>query len=85
MLCEENFRELKNKLTTAPMLILQYLNKTFVMYCDASKTGFGGVLMQNRKVVAYDLRQLKVHERNYHTHDLELTTVVFVLKLWRHY
>jgi len=47
--------------------------------------GLGGVLMQNRQVVAYASRQLKVHEKNYPTNDLELATVVFVLKIWRHY
>ena len=55
------------------------------MYCDASKMGLGGVLMQNRQVVAYASRQLKVHEKNYLTHDLELAAVVYVLKIWRHY
>ncbi|MCI30616.1 CCHC-type integrase, partial [Trifolium medium] len=53
--------------------------------CDASKMGLGGVLMQKGQVVAYASRQLKVHERNYLTHDLELPVVVFVLKIWRHY
>jgi len=56
-----------------------------VVYCDASKMGLGGVLMQNRQVVAYGSRKLKVHEKNYPTHDLELTAVVFVLKIWRNY
>jgi len=55
------------------------------VYCDASKMGLGGVLMQNRQVVAYASRQLKVHEKNYLTHDLELAAVVYVLKIWRHY
>lgn len=55
------------------------------MYCDASKEGLGCVLMQNGKVVAYGSRQLKPHERNYPTHDLELAAVVFALKQWRHY
>ena len=55
------------------------------MYCDASLMGLGGVLMQHHQVVAYASRQIKVHERNYLTHDLELAAVVFVLKLWRHY
>jgi len=55
------------------------------VYCDASKLGLGGVLMQDNKVVAYASRQLRIHERNYPTHDLELAAVVFVLKIWRHY
>ena len=56
-----------------------------MVYCDASKMGLGGVLMQNRHFVAYASRQLKVHEMNYPTHDLELAAVVYVLKIWRHY
>ena len=56
-----------------------------MVYCDASKMGFEGVLMQNGKVVADASRQLRTHEKNYPTHDLELVAVVFVLKIWRHY
>ena len=56
-----------------------------MIYSDASKTGLGAVLMQNGNVVAYASRQLKTHERNYPTHDLELAAVVFALKIWRHY
>ena len=55
------------------------------MYCDVSIVSLGCVLMQDGKVIAYASRQLKVHERNYPTHDLELATVVFTLKIWRHY
>jgi hypothetical protein len=83
--CEESFQELKQKLTSAPVLTLPNSNESFVVYCDASKMGLGGVLMQSGKVVAYASRQLKVHERNYPTHDLELAAVVFTLKIWRHY
>ncbi|GAU43227.1 hypothetical protein TSUD_241170 [Trifolium subterraneum] len=83
--CEKSFQELKKKLTTAPVLILPDAKESFVVYCDASKLGLGGVLMQKGKVVAYASRQLKVHERNYPTHDLELAAVVFALKVWRHY
>ncbi|GAU45188.1 hypothetical protein TSUD_178810 [Trifolium subterraneum] len=83
--CEKSFQELKEKLTTAPVLILPDAKESFVVYCDASKLGLGGVLMQKGKVVAYASRQLKVHERNYPTHDLELAAVVFTLKVWRHY
>ncbi|GAU33554.1 hypothetical protein TSUD_143470, partial [Trifolium subterraneum] len=78
--CEKSFQELKKKLTTAPVLILPDAKESFVVYCDASKLGHGGVLMQKGKVVAYASRQLKVHERNYPTHDLELAAVVFALK-----
>ena len=59
--------------------------ESFIVYYDASKMGLGGVLMQNRKVVAYSSRQLKVHEKNYPTHDLELAAEVFVLMIWRPY
>jgi hypothetical protein len=83
--CESSFNELKLKLTTAPVLILPKSDEPFVVYCDASKLGLGGVLMQDGKVVAYASRQLKIHESNYPTHDLELAAVAFVLKIWRHY
>ena len=83
--CEKSFVELKKKLTTAPVLILPNPSESFVVYYDASKMGLGGVLMQNGQVVAYASRQLRVHERNYPTYDLELAAVVFVLKIWRHY
>ncbi|GJY90550.1 putative reverse transcriptase domain-containing protein [Tanacetum coccineum] len=56
-----------------------------MVYCDASRKGLGAVLMQREKVIAYASRQLKIHERNYTTHDLELGVVVFALKMWRHY
>jgi hypothetical protein len=83
--CESSFIELKQRLTTTLILILPKPEEPFVVYCDASKLGFGGVLMQDGKVVAYAYRQLRIHEKNYPTHDLELATVVFVLKIWRHY
>ncbi|GJR34300.1 reverse transcriptase domain-containing protein [Tanacetum coccineum] len=60
-------------------------NDNFVVYCDASHQGLGAVLMQRKKVIAYASRQLKPHEENYTTHDLELGAVVFTLKIWRHY
>ena len=69
----------------ASILIFPTQEEPFVVYCDASLMGLGGVLMHNGKVVAYASRQLKVYERNYPTHDLELVTVVFVLKIWRDY
>nr|GEW03063.1 putative reverse transcriptase domain-containing protein [Tanacetum cinerariifolium] len=59
--------------------------ENFIVYCDASHKGLGVVLMQNEKVIAYASRQLKIHEKNYTTHDLELGTVVFALKIWWHY
>nr|GFC41860.1 putative reverse transcriptase domain-containing protein [Tanacetum cinerariifolium] len=57
----------------------------FIVYCDASNKGLGAVLIQREKVISYAFRQLKVHEKNYTTHDLELGAVVFALKIWRHY
>ncbi|WMV42605.1 hypothetical protein MTR67_035990 [Solanum verrucosum] len=57
----------------------------YVIYCDASRVSLGCVLMQRGKVIAYSFRQLKAHEKNYPTHDLELAVVVFALKIWRHY
>ncbi|KAK1601541.1 hypothetical protein QYE76_037190 [Lolium multiflorum] len=83
--CEESFQELKTKLTTAPILIMPDITKTFDVYCDASKIGLGCVLMQEGKVISYLSRQLKPHEQNYPTHDLELAAVVLALKVWRHY
>ncbi|RVW22844.1 Transposon Ty3-I Gag-Pol polyprotein [Vitis vinifera] len=84
--CEESFQELKRRLTTAPVLITPISGERYTVYCDASKTGLGCVLMQRGRVVAYaSSRQLKNHEQNYPTHDLELAAIVFALKLWRHY
>nr|GFB68656.1 putative reverse transcriptase domain-containing protein [Tanacetum cinerariifolium]GFB90652.1 putative reverse transcriptase domain-containing protein [Tanacetum cinerariifolium] len=60
-------------------------SKDFIVYCDALNKGLGAVLMQREKVISYALRQLKIHEKNYMTHDLELGAVVFALKIWRHY
>ncbi|GKA52625.1 putative reverse transcriptase domain-containing protein [Tanacetum coccineum] len=70
---------------SAPILALPEGSEDFVVYCDASHKGLGAVLMQREKVIAYASRQLKVHEKNYTTHDLELGSVVFALKIWRHY
>nr|GEW49990.1 putative reverse transcriptase domain-containing protein [Tanacetum cinerariifolium] len=79
------FQILKQKLCEAPILALPEGNDDFVVYCDASIQGLGAVLMQQEKVIAYASRQLKPHEENYTTHDLELRSVVFALKIWRHY
>ena len=84
-MCESSFHTLKERLTTASVLVLPDPSEPFVVYCDVSKMGLCGVLMQRGQVVAYASRQLKIHERNYLTHDLELAVVVFALKLWRHY
>nr|GEW44112.1 putative reverse transcriptase domain-containing protein [Tanacetum cinerariifolium] len=78
---EENaFQLIKQKLCSAPILALPEGSKDFVVYCDASHKGLGAVLMQREKVIAYAFRQLKIHEKNYTTHDLELGSVVFALK-----
>ena len=82
---EEAFKILKTKLTTAPVLVLPNTSKDFVIFCDASLQGLGCVLMQDGHVVAYASRQLKPHELNYPTHDLELAAVVHALKKWRPY
>ncbi|GJZ26787.1 putative reverse transcriptase domain-containing protein [Tanacetum coccineum] len=82
---EMDFQLLKQKLCEAPFLALPEGNDAFVVYCDASHQGLGAVLMQKEKVIAYASRQLKPHEENYTTHDLELGAVVFALKIWRHY
>ena len=83
--CQQSFEELKSRLTSAPVLALPNGKDGFVVYSDASRQGLGCVLMQNDRVIAYASRQLKKHEENYPTHDLELAAVVFALKIWRHY
>ncbi|GKC29699.1 putative reverse transcriptase domain-containing protein, partial [Tanacetum coccineum] len=82
---EAAFQLLKQKLYSAPILALPEGSKNFVVYYDASHKGLGVILMQKDKVIAYASRQLKIHEKNYMTHDLELRAVVFALKIWRHY
>nr|GFB36144.1 putative reverse transcriptase domain-containing protein [Tanacetum cinerariifolium] len=79
------FQLLKQKLCSAPILALPEGSENFVVYCDALHKGLGAVLMQKEKVIAYASRQLKVYEKNYTIHDLELGAVVFALKMWRHY
>ena len=69
-------------LVEAPVLTQPTLGKEYTLYSDASDIGLGCVLMQDGKVVAYASRQLKPHEKNYPTHDLELPAVVFSLKIW---
>nr|GFB14576.1 retrotransposon protein, putative, Ty3-gypsy subclass [Tanacetum cinerariifolium] len=82
---ENTFQLIKQKLCCAPILALPEGSEDFVVDCDASHKGLGAMLMQREKVIAYASRQLKVHERNYTTHDLELGSIVFALKIWRHY
>ncbi|GKC97662.1 putative reverse transcriptase domain-containing protein, partial [Tanacetum coccineum] len=76
---EAAFQLLKQKLCSAPILALPEGSENFVVYCDASHKGLGTVLMQRENVIAYASRQLKIHEKNYTTHDLELRVVVFAL------
>ncbi|GJY81028.1 putative reverse transcriptase domain-containing protein [Tanacetum coccineum] len=78
---EAAFQLLKEKLCSAPILALPKGAENFIVYCDASHKGLGAVLMQNEKVIAYASRKLKIHEKNYTTHDLELGAVVFALKI----
>nr|GFA36361.1 retrovirus-related Pol polyprotein from transposon 17.6 [Tanacetum cinerariifolium] len=82
---EAAFQLLKQKLCSAPILALPEGSEDFIVDCDASNKGLGAVLMQREKVISHASRQLKVHEKNYTTHDLEPRVVVFALKIWRHY
>jgi hypothetical protein len=79
--CEASFQELKKQLMTAPILVMPDMEKSFSIYCDASDQGLGCVLMQDGHVVAYTSQQLRKHEMNYPTHDLELSVVVHTLKI----
>jgi hypothetical protein len=83
--CEDVFLTLKKLLTTAPILAQPDIEKPFDIYCDASGTGIGGVLMQDGRVIAYASQQLRRREEHYPTHDLELLAIVHILKVWRHY
>lgn len=79
--CEESFSGLKDMLTSAPVLVLPEVDEPYVVYTDASIIGHGCVLMQKGKVIAYASRQLRKHDGNYPTHDLEMATVIFALKI----
>ena len=83
--CEKCFEELKDRLTSAPMLTLPKCGDNYTVYSDTSRVGLGFFPMQGCKVIVYASRKLKVHKKIYPTHDLELVVVVFALKLWRHY
>ncbi|GKB07228.1 putative reverse transcriptase domain-containing protein [Tanacetum coccineum] len=82
---EAAFQLIKQKLCSVPILALPKGSENFIVYCDASHKGLGAVHMQNEKVIAYASQQLKIYEKNYTTHDLELGAMVFALKIWRHY
>ncbi|GJR18550.1 putative reverse transcriptase domain-containing protein [Tanacetum coccineum] len=77
--------ELYAKFSNAPILALPKGAENFIVYYDASHKGLGVILMQNEKVISYASRQLKIQEKNYTTHYIELGAVVFALKIWRHY
>ncbi|GMH05055.1 hypothetical protein Nepgr_006895 [Nepenthes gracilis] len=79
--CDQSFREIKDRLTTALVLVIPEGSGGYEVYYDTSKAGLGCVLIQYGRVVAYGSRQLKVHEKNYPTHDVELAAVVFALKI----
>jgi hypothetical protein len=83
--CDEAFKHLKKLLTTSPVLTQPNTTKPFDVYCDASGTGLGDVLMQVGQVISYSSRQLRHHEEHYPTHDLKLAGVVMALRTWRHY
>jgi hypothetical protein len=83
--CQDSFDQLKKRLMSPPVLVMPDLQKGFDIYCDACGQGLGCVLMQEGHVIAYASHQLRKHELNYPTHDLELAVVVHALKIWRHY
>jgi hypothetical protein len=83
--CEKNFNLSKELLTSTPVLKIVEPNESFVVCTYACKEGLGGVLMQNGHVIGYESRNIKEHERNYATHDLELASIVHALRMWRHY
>jgi hypothetical protein len=83
--CDKAFHTLREHLTSAPMLTQPNMSKPFDVFCDASGTSLGCVLMQENRVIAYASRALRPHEKNYPTHDLELAAVVHALTIWRHY
>jgi hypothetical protein len=82
---DEAFQTLKKLLTTSPVLAQPDITMSFDVYCDASGTGLGCVLMQEGRVIAYSSRQLRLHEEHYPTYDLELAATVHALHTWRHY
>jgi hypothetical protein len=83
--CEEAFQALKKYLTTTPVLAQPDIDRPFNVYCDASRTGLGCVPIQDGRIIAYALCQLKRHKVNYPTYDLELAAIVYALKIGRHY
>jgi len=82
--CEVAFCTLRKLLTTAPVLAQLNIEKPFDVFCDASKSGLGCVLMNGGRVIAYASQQLRKHEVNYPTNDTELAAIVHALKIWMH-
>ncbi|GJT39492.1 putative reverse transcriptase domain-containing protein, partial [Tanacetum coccineum] len=83
--CDEGYEDGEEMKVACTCLGFSEGAQNFIVYCNAPNKGLGVVLMQNEKVIAYASRQLKIHKKNYTTHDLELGAVVFALKIWRHY
>jgi hypothetical protein len=81
----KSFQRLKELFTTTPILKVPDMDKEFLVCTDTSKEGLGGVLMQDGLVITYISRKLRNHEENYATHDLELLSIVYSLRVWRHY
>jgi hypothetical protein len=81
----EAFQTLKKLLTTSLVLAQPDITKSFDVYCNASSTGLGCILMQEGHMIVYSSHQLRPHEEHYSTHDLELAVVVHALRTWRHY
>jgi hypothetical protein len=81
--CETSFQELKKRLTMTPVLTMLDMEKSFLIYCDASSQGLGCVLMQDGHVVAYASRQLRKHKEKYLTHDMELAAILMLLQPWK--
>ena len=84
MKCHKSFNQLKHLLNTAPILSIADPNKDYVVCTDANKEGVGGVLMQEGRLISYEYRKLKQHEKKYSAYDLELTVVIHALKMWQH-
>jgi len=83
--CKESFNKLKHLLTTTPIIKAVDPYNDFFVCTDACNEGLGEVLTQENYVVTYESRNLKDHEKNYDTHDLELVVIIHALKMWRHY
>lgn len=84
-MCQSAFDKLKVALVSDPILKFPDFSKPFEVITNASGFAIGGVLMQEGHAVAYESRKLRIHEKNYAIHDLELLAVIYALKLWRHY